>query len=108
MRLAVAAAFATLELAACQQSRQPMSVTERATVAACTAHANQVYDRLNRGTIYGMEETGVPNSATGLVGNPTAPLTQRYEYDNMVNRCIRQVGTGADVNQPGLKGSPVQ
>jgi hypothetical protein len=98
-----------LTAAACQQNRQPLSVTDRATVAACTARANQVYDRLNRGTIYSsMPQTGLPSSSTGLMGDPTAGLTQRYAYDDMVNRCIRQTGTGAEPGQPGIKGSPVR
>ena len=111
MRSQRSAALCVLALtatAACQQNRPPLSVTDRATIAACTQHANQVYDRLNRGTIYNAPQTGLPNSSTGLMGDPTAGLTQRYAYDDMVNRCVRQIGTGADVNQPGIKESPVK
>jgi len=89
-----------LALGACAQ-RPPLSVTDRDTLAACQAHADAVYDRLNRGAIYRIGDNGAPNSSTGLVGDPTAVLSARYARDRMIDRCVRGVApSGAAVAPP--------
>jgi hypothetical protein len=75
-------------LAGCAQSQPNLSVTDRATIAACRSHADQVYDRLNRGAIYNLNSNDAPNSSTGLVGDPTAELSARFSRDRMIARCV--------------------
>ncbi len=80
-------------LAGCAQRPPKLSVTDRATLAACRGHADQVYDRLNRGAIYSLSSNDAPNSSTGLVGDPTADLSNRFARDRMIARCVGGAGT---------------
>ena len=95
-RQALALLGASLLLAAsggCAQRPSNLSVTDRATIDACRSHADQVYDRLNRGAIYSASSADAPNSSTGLVGDPTAALSDRYARDRMIARCVSGGGT---------------
>lgn len=96
-RTTASALVLVLALGACAQRSSPLSVTDRDTIAACQDHADQVYDRLNRGAIYSVGDNGAPYSGTGLVGNPTAGLSDRYARDRMVERCVRVAPSGAAV-----------
>ncbi len=80
-------------LAGCAQRQSNLSVTDRATIAACRSHADQVYDRLNRGAIYNLSSNDAPNSSTGLVGDPTRALSARFARDRMIDRCVGGAGT---------------
>jgi hypothetical protein len=80
-------------LVGCAQRPSNLSVTDRATIAACRSHADQVYDRMNRGTIYNASSADAPNSSTGLAGDPTAGLSDRFARDRMIERCVGGVGT---------------
>lgn len=76
-------------LGACAPKPSPLSVTDQATLADCRAHADQVYERLNRGAIYSIGDNGAPNSSIGLMGNPTQGLSDVYAHDRMIDRCVR-------------------
>jgi hypothetical protein len=80
-------------LVGCAQRSSNLSVTDRATIDACRSHADQVYDRLNRGAIYNSSSADAPNSSTGLVGDPTAGLSDRFARDRMIARCVGGTGT---------------
>ena len=80
-------------LVGCAQRPSNLSVTDRATIAACRSHADQVYDRMNRGTIYNASSADAPNSSTGLAGDPTAGLSDRFARDRMIERCVGGAGT---------------
>ena len=83
-------------LAGCAQGARPQqTVTDRETVAACRAHADEVYNRLNRATIYSIPQTGLPSSSTGLIRDPQSGLQQQYDYSERIDKCIRdsQAGT---------------
>lgn len=76
-------------LAACAPKPSSLSVTDQATLADCRAHADRVYERLNRGAIYSVGDNGAPNSSIGLMGNPTQGLSDVYAHDRMIDRCVR-------------------
>lgn len=100
-RLAAAAAgLLLLALGACAPRPSSLSVTDRETLAACRTHADRVYDRLNRGAIYSIGANGAPNSSIGLVGDPTASLSDRYARDRMIERCVKGTGNAAAQSYP--------
>ncbi len=76
-------------LGACTPKPPPLSVTDEATLTDCRAHAEQVYERNNRGRIYSIGDNGAPNSSIGLMGNPTQGLSDVYAHDRMIERCVR-------------------
>ncbi len=85
-----------LALGGCARPQPPLSLTERDAIAACRERANAVYDRLNRGQFYTTQSNLAPNSSTGLVGDPTQVLSQRYAHDQMVRSCVRNTGGGSN------------
>ena len=89
------AGLALVALAGCAQRPSNLSVTDRATLDACRSHADQVYDRLNRGAIYSASSADAPNSSIGLVGDPTAALSDRFARDRMIARCVGGGATGS-------------
>lgn len=94
---------ALLVLAGCA-AEQPVSVTQRDTVAACRARADEIYNRLNRGAIYSISQSGLPNSSTGLVGNPNAHLQAQYEHEQRIDRCVHDTGAGTLTVGPSAPG----
>jgi hypothetical protein len=82
------AVLALAALAGCAQQQPNLSVTDRATIAACRDHADQVYNRMNRGAIYNSNSIDAPNSSTGLIGDPTGMLSARFARDRMIARCV--------------------
>ncbi len=69
---------------------------DAATLAACREHADQVYDRNNRDTIYTISNRNLPFSANTSSGVIDRGLAQRYARDNMVRDCVRNTGTETD------------
>ncbi len=68
------------------------------TRAACRARAAEVYDQQNQGAIY----SAPPPVNMPYSGNYTPQVTDRglsdlFAHDRMVNDCIRNSGTGAEV-----------
>jgi hypothetical protein len=97
---AVGAAVLLLGLGACAQRPPNLSVTDRDTLTACRTHADQVYDRNNRGAIYSVGANDAPSSSIGRVGDPTAVLSDRYARDRMIERCVRGTGNAAAQSYP--------
>jgi hypothetical protein len=78
----------------------PRSRTDQATLAACRSYASQVYDRQNRGTIYSINQSGLPFSNSYLAENQTATLAAQYANENLIDDCIRNTGTQINRNNP--------
>lgn len=97
---ALGAGLLLLALGACTPRPSSMSVTDRETLTACRTHADQVYDRLNRGAIYSVGANDAPGSSIGRVGDPTASLSDRYARDRMIERCVRGTGNAAAQSYP--------
>jgi hypothetical protein len=81
-------------LGGCAFPASPRSHTDRATLAACRDHANQVYETRNRGDLYTINQTGLPYSASYLAGNQTNDLAARFSNEQIIDDCIRNTGTG--------------
>lgn len=94
-----------LALGGCAEPARPMSHTDQATAAACRAHANEVYNRNNRGTIYSINQTGLPYSGSYLAGNQTSSLAEQYANARLVDDCIRNTGP-SDVPAPADAATP--
>ena len=80
-------------LGGCAIPPRPQSHTDRATLAACRDYASQVYDRQNRGTIYSINQSGLPYSGSYQVDYQTNQLAARYHNDEVVDDCVRNTGT---------------
>ncbi len=65
---------------------------DAATLAACREHADAVYDRQYRGSIYTINNNNVPYSANDTYGVVDHGLAQRYGYENMTRDCVRNTG----------------
>lgn len=70
------------------------------TRAACREHADAVYNRLNRDTIYSISNNNVPFSANYTPGVTDRGLAQRYAHDSLVRDCVRNTGTQTDRSVP--------
>jgi hypothetical protein len=84
-----------LALAQCSPPPPPtgQARADAATLAACREHADQVYDRNNRDTIYTISSRDSPFSANYTPGVTNRGLAQRYVRENMVRDCVRNTGT---------------
>lgn len=98
-----------LALAACAAPPPPagQSRADAATLAACREHADAVYDRQNRDSIYTISGTNTPFSANYTPGVVDRGLPQRYGHDVMVRDCVRNTGTETDRTAGGLTTEPV-
>lgn len=108
-----------LVLAGCAGGTSPpLSVTDRATAAACRQQANATYNIRNRDQIYSIRDPFTPQSSTGLTDLPTRDLSDRYTQERQIRDCIRNTGTETDrsgqapmvgtglPNAPGAAGRP--
>jgi hypothetical protein len=100
-----------LTLGACAGPATPMSHTDQATIAACRQHASDVYNRNNRGTIYSINQSGLPYSGSFVNDNQTNSLADQYANAKLVDDCIRNTGPSdvpapADAQTPGPPPGP--
>ncbi len=70
------------------------------TLAACREHADAVYDRTHRDSIYTISSQNSPYSANYTPGRVDSGLPQRYGHDAMVRDCVRNTGTETDRKAP--------
>jgi len=70
---------------------------DAATWAACRSHADEVYNRQRRDTIYTINSRNSPfsgnDSTTGIADRG---LSERYGRENMIRDCVRNTGAEAD------------
>jgi hypothetical protein len=83
-----------LALAQCSPPPAPtgQARADAETLAACRQHADAVYNRIHRDTIYTIDNTNTPLSANYPPGIDRG-LSQRYAHDDMVRDCVRNTGT---------------
>ena len=87
-----------LALAQCTPPPPPtgQAKADAATLAACREHADQVYNRNNRDTIYTITNRDLPFSGNYNPGVTDRGLAQRYANENLVRDCVRNTGTETD------------
>ncbi len=81
-----------LVLAQCAPPPPPtgQARADAAVVTACREHAEQVYTRTRRDTIYTISTRDSPFSANDTSAGVTdRGLSQRYGHENMVRDCVR-------------------
>ena len=79
---------------------------ERADAAlrtACREHADAVYDRNNRDTIYRIDTVNTPYSGAYAGRTIDSGLADRYQHDNLIRDCVRNTGTETDRSAPEPK-----
>ena len=74
--------------------------------SACREHADAVYNRNNRDSIYRINTVNTPYSGAYTTNSIDAGLAQRYEHENLIRDCIRNTGTEGDRTQPGSNPPP--
>lgn len=74
--------------------------------SACREHADAVYDRNNRDSIYRISTVNTPYSGQYTTNSIDAGLAQRYQRDNLIRDCVRNTGTETDRTLPGPNGVP--
>ena len=84
--------------AACTPPPPPVGQAraDAATMTACREHADAVYNRNNRDSIYTISSRDTPFSANYTPGVVDRGLSQRYGRDMMVRDCVRNTGTETD------------
>ena len=87
-----------LALAYCAPPPPPtgQARADAATLSACREHAEEVYNRNNRDTIYTISSRDSPFSANYTPGVTDRGLAQQYVHENMVRDCVRNTGTETD------------
>jgi hypothetical protein len=88
-----------LALAQCAPPPPPVGQTraDAATLAACREHADAVYNRQNRDTIYTISNANSPFSANdSTTGVTDRGLAQRFGHENMIRDCVRNTGSETD------------
>jgi hypothetical protein len=75
------------------------------TLAACREHANDVYNRTQRDSIYTITSRDTPYSAAYAPGVTGEALAQRYVHENMVRDCVRNTGIETS-RSPGVADTP--
>jgi hypothetical protein len=74
---------------------------DAATLAACRTHADEVYDRQRRDTIYTISTRDSPFSGNdSTTGVTDRGLAQRYGRENMIRDCVRNTGLETDRANP--------
>jgi len=80
---------------------------DAATMAACRTHADEIYDRQRRDTIYTITSRDSPfsgnDSTTGIVDRG---LSQRFARENMIRDCVRNNSTETDRAVPATPSAP--
>lgn len=98
----IGALLSVVALSACQAPPSGgQAQADAQTRAACRARAGQIYDEQNRGKIY----SPPPAVNTPYSSNYTPDVTDRglsdlFAHDRMMNDCIRNSGTGAEISPP--------
>jgi hypothetical protein len=101
-------------LAGCNPGPQPMTTQARATAAtraACRASTERSFNEQNRYLLSERDTTDSPFSTSGVTGVTTRGLSQRYDYDTLLQNCLSSAGAGqanpTDLQPQPPTGTPV-
>ncbi|MBS0560833.1 MAG: hypothetical protein JSR21_12330 [Proteobacteria bacterium] len=102
---AIRASAPLLLLAACAEAPQtPQQRASQELLNACRQRADQIFMSQNRGAQYETSNSLTPYSAGPSTGLPTQGLSVRYARDQMVDDCVRNLGTQTQRSSSGSVG----
>jgi hypothetical protein len=82
---------------------------DAATLTACRSHADEVYNRQRRDTIYTINNRNSPfsgnDSTTGIADRG---LSERYGRENMIRDCVRNTGAETDRTATAKPAAPAR
>ncbi len=97
-------AIAAAPLAGCGLY-QPISSDDREANRACTAEADRVFAAQNRYQLSERDQSSTPYSGSALPSNPSAGLSDRYEQEQMVDKCMARTA-GEPTGTPAAAAAP--
>jgi len=106
LRTALRLGAPLLLLAACAEA--PQTAQQRASqelVNACRQRADQIFVSQNRGVQYETNNSLTPYSAGPSTGVPGQGLPSRYARDQLVDDCVRNLGTQTERTATGSVGA---
>jgi hypothetical protein len=103
-----AALVAVLALTACSApvppARSRAAEVSAADRAACRTRADEIYAKQNRVDLSLRDQRDNPYASTGLPGNTSEGLGQRYAHAEMVQDCLNSLGPIGAAAGPNLGG----
>ncbi len=82
----------------------PLNKEDREAVADCTQDADRQFEARNRYQLSERDGSDSPFSANTLAVNPNAHLSDQYDEQQLVDKCLARGSAGPDVvpgSQPG-------
>ena len=81
----------------------PVSADEREATSACNAEVDRVFAAQNRYQLSERDSSDSPYAGNSLPNNPSTGLSDRYQQDQMLDKCLARSGgepAGAQVTSP--------
>ena len=72
----------------------PMSTEDREATATCNAEVDRVFAAQNRYQLSERDSSDSPYAGSSLPNNPSTGLSDRYQQDQMVDKCLARSGGG--------------
>jgi hypothetical protein len=97
------AATVLATLAGCGAFYHPVSSEDREAVATCRADADRVFAAQNRYMISERDQSAAPFGGNQLPPNPSTGLSDQYQQDQMVDKCLARSAASAPSDTPPVK-----
>ncbi len=94
------ALFGVFFLSGCVKPVPPSRETTQ-DAAACRSRADEIYLKQNRALLSERDQRDEPFGATGIPGNTTEGLGDRYGRDQMLADCLNSLGPATATNGAG-------
>ena len=78
----------------------PVTAEDRDATATCNAEVDRVFAAQNRYQLSERDQSNSPYSADTLPNNPSAGLSDRYQQDQMVDKCLARSAGGVPASEP--------
>jgi hypothetical protein len=82
-------------LAGCDRTR--LTPEDREAVADCRSESDRIFAARNRYQLSEPDNTGTPYSGSGQVTAPSSGLSDQYEREQLVDRCLARGSAGEKV-----------
>jgi hypothetical protein len=97
-RLLPAAALVTLT--GCGAFYHPVSAEDREAVTTCRADADRMFAAQNRYLISERDQSAAPFGGNQLPPNPSTGLSDQYQQDQMVDKCLARSAASSPSDTP--------